>query len=184
MGWLSKLAGNRPSFPHDAPDLEATLPTNVANQTLVTWSVSGDGFWDKLDSLGGGRLRSALSPELEDAGLSPDLIAMAVAGREDTRDPPYIVWAMRFGATRAGALPSPATALAMEVMHVDASQGGNWQDAIVADKAVLVGHHQMVHQDKGHRGKPYAYLGAWALYGLIADDEAWVAEVIRQLPAS
>lgn len=184
MGWLGKLAGKRPGFPHDVPDLEATMPTNVASRTLVIWSVSGDRFWDKLDRRGGGRLLSALGPELIDAGLSPDSIAMAVAGREDTHDPPYIVWAVRFGETRAEALPPPATALAMEVMHVDANQGANWQDAIVADKAVLVGHQQMVHQDKGHRGKPYVYLGGWALYGLIADDEAWAAEVIRQLPES
>ena len=184
MGWRDKLLGKQPSFPHDAPDLEATMPSSVAGRALVTWSVSGDRFWENLDRQGGGRLRSALGPELDDAGLPPDSIAMAVAGREDKSHPPSIVWAMRFGEERAAALPAPATALAMEVMHVDANQGANWQDAIVADKAVLVGHHKMVRQDRHHRGKPYVYLGGWALYALIAEDEAWAAEVIRNLPAS
>lgn len=166
---------------HDAPDLEATMPTTVATRPLRIWSVAGTKFWD---ALGGARVRSALGSELEAAGVSPDTIAMAVAGREDTRDPPSIVWALRFGDQLAATLPPPATALAMDVMKVDANQGENWYDATIGDKTVLVGNHQMVQQDGHHRGKPYLYLGATAIYSVIADDEPWAAEVIRQLPAS
>ena len=79
MGWLDKVLGKQPSFPHDAPDLEATMPSRVAGRTLVTWSVSGNRFWGNLDRQGGGRLRSALGPELDDAGLPPDSIRWAAA---------------------------------------------------------------------------------------------------------
>jgi hypothetical protein len=165
---------------HDAPDLEATMPTTVASRPLRTWSVAGASLWDVL---GGVRARSALSSELEDAGISPDAIAMAVAGRADMRDPPYIVWALRFGGHPGATLPPPATALAMDVMRVDANQGENWYDATIGDKKLLVGNHQMVQQDEHHQGKPYVYLGATAIYSVIADDEAWAAEVFRHLPA-
>lgn len=166
---------------HDAPDLEATMPTTVASRPLVIWSVAGATMWD---ALGGARVRSAVGSELEGAGISPDAIAMAVAGRQNMRDPPSIVWALRFGDHPAASLPPAATALAMDVMRVDANQGENWQDATIGDKKVLVGNHKMVHQDRHHRGKPYVYLGAAAIYGVIADDEAWAAEAISQLPAS
>jgi hypothetical protein len=185
LGWLARLTGGSQSGrgvgSHDAPDLEATMPTIVATRPLVTWSVAGAAFWDVL---GGARLRSALSSELEGAGISPDAIALAVAGREDMRDPPFIVWALRFGDHPATTLPPPATALAMDVMRVDANRGENWYDATIGDKKVLVGNHQMVHQDQHHRGKPYVYIGATAIYTVVADDETWAAEVFRRLPAS
>ena len=158
------------------------MPPAVAGQSLVRWSVAGENFWKVA---GGEQVRSALAPELATVGLSPADIEMAVAGREDaSRDPPYIIWALRFGALKGSALEGPVpSSLAMHVMHVDANQGEDWRDLMIAGRQVKVGNHAMVHQDTHHRGLPYVYFTTTAIYTVIADEEAWAEEVIGALPA-
>lgn len=157
------------------------MPPAVAGRSLVRWSVAGENFWKVA---GGDRARSTLAPELASVGLSPADIEMAVAGREATSHPPYIIWALRYGALRGVDLWGPVpSALAMDVMHVDANQGENWRDALIAGRKVLVGNPAMVHQDAHHRGLPYMYVATTAIYALIAEDGAWAEEAIGGLPA-
>lgn len=183
MGWLNKLTKRSSTggdFRHDAPALEGTLPQTVAGRRLARWSVASASFWEVA---GGDRVRSSLTPKLESVGLLPSDIEMAVAGREDANGPPYIVWALRFGALTGAALKGPVpSALAMDLMHVDANQGENWRGATIAGRRVLVGNRAMVHQDDHHRGLPYVCLTSTTIYAIIADDEAWAGEVIAGLP--
>ena len=181
MSWLRWLTHPEPppasAFDHDAPDLEETLPATVAGRPLVRWSVAGDNFWR---AAGGKRVRSALAPELLSVGVEPEDIEMAVAGRQDTKqDPPYIIWALTFGDLKgADLLGSVPSALAMDVMHVQAGKGENWRDAKFAGQKVLIGNREMIKQDRHQRGLPYVWLSKTAIYALIADDEAWAKEVI------
>jgi hypothetical protein len=180
----SRLLGNKPGpgvGSHDAPALEATLPMTVATRPLVVWSVAGDNFWA---AAGSADVRSVVGAELEAAGLDPDAIAMAVAGRADTRDPPYIIWALQFGDHPGQGLPPAAYGLAMGVMHVDGSQGEDWREVEIERTVISVGNSQMVRQDRHHRGWPYVMFGSTALYGFITDDDAWASEVVLTLRAA
>ena len=184
MTWLTKLLkgpSKSVQFEHAAPDLEATLPETVAGRPQVRWSVVGESFWKII---GGDRVRSALVPELATLGLSPADIQLAVAGREDTsRDPPYIMWVLRFGDLKGAALEGPIpSSIAMDVMHVDPNRGENWRDDLLGGKKVRVGNSSMVSQDRHQRGLPYVYLTETCIYALISDDAAWAAEAIRSLP--
>ena len=157
------------------------MPSAVGGRSLVRWSVAGETFWKVA---GGDRVRATLAPELATVGLSPAEIEMAVAGRQKTSDPPYIIWALRFGALKGGALEGPVpSSLAMDVMDVDVNQGERWRDVMIAGKKVLVGNRSMVHQDAHHRGRPYVYITTTAIYTVISDEEAWADEAIRALPA-
>ena len=156
------------------------MPSAIAGRSLVRWSVAGDNFWK---AAGGEPVRRRSAPELASVGLSPADIEMAVAGRTVLSHPPYILWALRFGALKGAALHGPVpSSLAMDVMHVDANQGENWREARMTGKPVLIGNAQMVRQDEHHRGHPYVYLTATTIYGLITDDEAWAEEAIAALP--
>lgn len=184
MGFLSRLLGGKPGpgvGSHDAPALEATMPTTVATRPLAVWSVAGDNFWA---AVGRGDARSVIGAELEAAGLDPDAIAMAVAGRADRRDPPYIVWALQFGDHPGQGLPPAAYRLAMDVMHVDGSQGEVWSEVVIERTVISVGSSQMVRQGRHQRGYPYVMFGSTALYGFITDDDAWASEVVLTLRAA
>jgi hypothetical protein len=181
---LKKRPAEPPAYPHDAPDLEATLPSKVAGRPLGRWSVSGDNLWKML---GGDRLRAAYAPLLATLGVSTDEVQMAVAGRSDTRrDPPYIIQVFRFGKLKGTEmlLSQETSGLAMLAMGVDANRGPNWQDSQVAGRWVLVGNRQMVHQDSHHRGLPIMCVTPTAIYSLIADEDEWAAEVIGALPTT
>jgi len=182
MSWLSKFrqVQAKPILPHDATDLESMLPAAVGGRTLVRWSAAGPNFWQ---ALGGDRVQADWQTDLANAGASANEIEMAVAGRERTSDPPYIIWALRFGKLTGAQLRAPGpSALAMAAMHVDANQGENWGDRTFGGKRVLIGHRAMVNQDRHHRGIPMVYMAPSAIYALIADDEAWAEEAIRALP--
>jgi hypothetical protein len=185
MGQWRRILGllqRRPAAPidsHEAPDLEGTMPTVVSGRPLVTWSVAGDGFWRVM---GKADARSVLGPELEATGVSAGAIEMAVAGRQDAdRDPPYILFGLRFGDIRAVELPQSANALAMDVASIDPNRGEDWYDAKVAGRPVLVGNREMVRQDRHHRGLPYVYRSGRTLYVVIADDESWAEDAIGKL---
>jgi hypothetical protein len=181
MGFLSRLLGGKPGpgvGSHDAPALEATLPTTVAARPLVVWSVAGDNFWA---AVGRREARSVVGAELEASGLDPDAIAMAVAGRADTRDPPYIIWALQFGDHPGQGLPSAAYGLLHGVMHVDGTKGEDWREVAIERIVISVGNPQMVRQDRHHRGVPHIMFGSTALYGFITDDGAWASEVVLKL---
>ena len=184
MSWLKSVT-RRLSTPvtpatsyHDAPDLEATLPSTVAARQMVRWSVARDNFWDVL---GGNRARSELTPELESVGAAPSDIEMAVAGRADSaHDPPYIVWALQFGSLTGSDLWGPVpSSIAMDVMHVNVNRGENWRDATLGGKKVLIGNRSMIDQNRHQHGMPYVWITKSAIYALITDDESWAEEVVK-----
>jgi hypothetical protein len=177
MGWLKRLASPPKAPPNDAPELEETLPSTIAGRELKRWSVAAESFWK---TVGGDKRYWA--PQLASVGLSPSDVEMAVAGRSDRSDPPFIVWALRFSHASADAMEGPPASLAMAAMRVDVDRGENWRDASIGGKKVLIGNPAMVQQDDHHRGLPYLYLSPPTIYAVIADDEVWAEEVLRQLP--
>ena len=79
---------------HDAPALEATLPTQVAGRDLATWSVA-DRCWLEILIDDDARIEEVLANGGDPAAIDVSRIAMAVAGQSDTKtDPPYFVYAV------------------------------------------------------------------------------------------
>jgi hypothetical protein len=109
---------------------------------------------------------------------------LAVAGRADTRrDPPYIVWAVKFGGLTGAALRNPLPSyLALAPMRVDTSRGADLEDRLIANRQVTVGNRAMVNQGSHHRGVPYVYVANSAIYGVIAEERPWAEEAIGSLP--
>ena len=182
MGLLSRIGigqAKHSDFDHGASELEATLPAQVNGRRLIKWSVSGPEFWRAV-----GRKPGASEAELQVLGSSPDDIQMAAAGRSDTRrDPPYIVWAVRFGGLTGESLRKPVPSyLAMAVMRVDPTRGEGFKDTTIDGRSVMVGNRAMVNQNNHHRGLPYVYLTDSVIYAVISEDEQWATEAIQALP--
>jgi len=183
MGLLSRIGIGRAKhsdFDHHAGALEDTLPAEVAGRPLVKWSVSGAEFWRAV----GRKPNASALAELEALELGPGDMQMAVANRSDTRrDPPFLVWVVKFGALTGAALRKPYPSyLAMAAMRVDTHRGEGLKERLIADRKVMVGNQQMVNQNNYHRGLPYVYVTDSAIYGVIAEEEQWATEAIRSLP--
>jgi len=183
MGLLSRIGIGRAKhsdFDHHASALEETLPQEIAGRPLAKWSVSGAEFWKAV----GRKPNASAMAELETLGLGTGDMQMAAAGRADTRrDPPYLVWGVKFGnLTGAPLREAFPLHLAMTVMRVDTHRGEGLKERVIAERQVLVGDEQMVNQNSFHRGRPYVYFTHSAIYAVIAEDELWAAEAIRSLP--
>ena len=183
MGWRDKLLGKQPSFPHDAPDLEATMPSSVAGRTLVTWSVSGDRFWANLDR------------QVVVASGRPSVLNSTMPGCRQIRSR----WPSRVARTRAirhplsrlcaserkRPLPCPRLHRTRDGSHARRCQPGR----------ELAGRHRR--RQGGPRGpspdgppRPTSPREAlrlpwwWPCTLSSPSDEAWAAEADRHLPAS
>ena len=169
---------------HDAPTLEATLPTRVAGRDLATWSVAGPCWLEYLfddDAV----IEQILAGTSDPSALDLSHLAQAVAGRSDTSaDPPYFVFAanrpqsqdeialtqfLLFGGTRFRDVEA-------------ATDLRNYETETISDKEVYVGTTDMLDQTEHQRGKPYLYQTDDAMFMVITDDEAWAKEAIAQLP--
>jgi hypothetical protein len=182
MGLLSRIGIGKAShsdFDHHASALEDSLPSEVGGRSLVKWSVSGAEFWRAV----GRKPNAAMLAELHALRLGPGDMQMAVANRADTRrDPPHVVWAVRFGGLTGEVLREPLLlSLAMAVMRVETRRGEPLQERRMADRQVMVGGEAMVNQNNHHRGRPYVYIADSAIYGVIAQDEKWAEEAIGSL---
>jgi hypothetical protein len=183
MGLLSRIGigqAKHSDFDHAAAALEETLPQAIAGRPLVRWSVSGAEFWRAA----GRKPNASALAELERLRIGPTDMQLAVAGRADTRrDPPFVIWAVKFGALTRALLRDPfLSQLTLAAMRADANRGDGLQQRQIADRQVLVGNRQMVNQNNYHRGVPYLYVADSAIYGVIAEDEPWAHEAIRALP--
>lgn len=174
---LDDLRTNRP---HDAPDLEAMLPREVAGRRLATWSVIG------LDYLGGGPEGSPALPLLSMAdrdafeematslGLVVDDWAMAVGGRSDVEgDPPYFVFAHRIKSVPAVWLEPGHT--------VDYPDAGTWSQLTLGGRTVRVGTEAMLPQTQHVRGRPYVYDVGDVRFTIVTEDEAWATDALSGL---
>jgi hypothetical protein len=162
-----------PEIPHDAPDLEALLPTVVAGRTLSKESYHGrlltlcvqGGTQSDVDEL------AALLAE-EDLGL--DDMSQATAGRSDTKtDPPYFVLAYRLTGHPGSEWP-PRTGL-------DYPDLAAFQNATIAGKDVLVGDAAAIEQTAHALGQPYVWDSLTVHYLIVTDDPSWAEEVLRSL---
>ena len=153
------------------------MPSTVAGRPMVTWSVAGPTFWA---AAGDARAKLAWGPALEGDGLDSDAVEMAVAGRADKRDPPYIIWAVKFGDHPGKGLPPAAYGLAMGVMHVDGNQGEDWREVVIENVQISAGNSQMVGR-RHQGGLPHVMYGTMAIYGFITNDGAWASEVVMKL---
>lgn len=159
---------------HQAPELEALLPTVVAGRTLASWSVRGASYFGLGGPVPADDL-AEIAAELASDGLQLDDVAMAVAGRSSVQaDRPYMVTAIRFNGVPAGTYP-----LSAGIDHADA---GAWHDEILGGKSVEVGAEAMFDQTDHLRGRPYVYNSGDVRYIVGTDDAAWAAEVFSMLP--
>lgn len=164
------------ALPHQVPDLEAVLPRSVAGRELSIWSVRGLDF---LTLMGQHDLTEAELAEMEQElaleGLTLDDIAQATAGRTDVdSDPPYFLFAYRFGEIVASELP-----VSLGLDHADL---GTWRSANVGGKTVEVGEPEMIDQTEHARGRPYRYDSGVIRFLVVTDDPEWAAEALAQLP--
>jgi hypothetical protein len=176
---LDDLLADR-RLPHEAPDLEAMLPEEVAGRRLATWSVTG------LDYLRGGpegeqgvlplleSEQAAFEETAASLAVEIDEYAMAVAGRSDVEaDPPYFVFAHRIKSVPAVMLGPGQT--------VDRPDAGPWSLVTLGGRTVLVGTEAMVDQTEHMRGRPYLYDVGDVRFTVFTDDEAWALEALARL---
>jgi len=169
---------------HDAPALEATLPTRVAGRDLATWSVAGRCWFEVLVD-DDQQIEQILGDTNHPAALDLSHLAQAVAGRSDTSaDPPYFVYAANRPVSQDEIDLTLLLLLGGAGFH-DVEAGANldhYEKATIGGKEVYVGTDAMVDQTDHQRGRPYLYQTDRTMYVVITDDPAWAEEAIAQLP--
>lgn len=173
---------------HQAPELEALLPTRVGGRTLATWSVRGR-CWLEMAYGGTPTNIDVLLAEVDadDPSQKFDVthLAMAVAGRSDTKvDPPYFVYGMERGKSDEEILFGLGMLLGGAGFPdpVGSTELSRYQEETVSGKQVYVGDTAMLRQTEHSRGQPYLYQTDDELFVVIADDRAWAEEALEQLP--
>ncbi len=173
---------------HQAPAFEAILPASVADRPMAKWSVSGRCWLKVVTGLPPSELDGLLA-ELQTAEdprpVDVSSLTYAVAGRSDTTgDPPYFTFVTARAATDkeiqlalfllfgGAAFRDPATAGDLSA----------YEERTIAGKQVYVGTTEMLAQNEHQRGRPYLYQNDDYMFLVIADDDAWVADAIGQLP--
>ena len=166
---------------HEAPEVEALVPSAVAGRRLSIWSVRGPSV---LELWGLSTERAdQLRDELAGMGVDLDEVVQVVAGRSDVAtDPPYFVMAFHIPAPARDLLGGLAIATAGFTKDTD-----EWEleERVVGGKVVDVGPTDLLRQSEHQRGRPYLY-GSTDLdvsFIVITDDETWAEDAIRQLPS-
>jgi len=170
-------------FPHDAPDLEALLPTTIAGRAMVPWSVAGWCWlhfgWEATDAQWAAEVQM-----VDDLAIDVADLRMAVAGRSADEDPPYFVWAVSLP------VDETTTNVAMQLLMqsigvVDQStylDEANFHPLTIAGKSVFVGGAKLLVQDSHQRGKPFEYGTDENLFVVMTEDDSWAEEALSQLP--
>ncbi len=170
-------------MPHDDPGLEARLPKAVKGRELASWSLAGWCWVEESFGSGDGFARAA--SEIHESGVDINELRIALVGRGDTRnDPPYFVWVIQVPASQdADALAVYLLAGAMGAVDpTHFADDRTWKALTVGGKKVQVGSAELVDQSDHQRGKPYIYETDSYLFAILADDPAWAADALRQLP--
>ncbi len=173
-------------FAHQAPEIEAILPSVVAGRPLTRWSVRGRCWLEMLfvDTAAidpfVAQFATAGNPNpVDDANL-----VYGVAGRSIDTDPPFFV----FAAVRPS--NNDEIGLAMYLLlggsgfkpGVEAADLTYYQAQTIAGKEVHVGSVDMLTQDTHLRGRPYLYQTEEYMFLVITEDDVWAADAIDQLP--
>jgi formylglycine-generating enzyme required for sulfatase activity len=61
-------------------------------------------------------------------------------------------------------------------------KAGDWNDREIQGRLVHVGSEMMIAQTDNQRGRPYVYNSGPTRFVIITEDEAWAADILRQLP--
>jgi hypothetical protein len=112
-------------------------------------------------------------------------LAMAVAGRSDTKaDPPYFVFAMERGESNEEIMFGLGMLLggAGYLNPVEGGELSRYEKETIAGKQIYVGETAMVSQTAHLRGRPYLYQTDDQVFVVITDDRAWAEEALEQLP--
>jgi hypothetical protein len=164
------------AHPHDAPDLEAQLPTIVAGQPLTRWSLAGENFFRTMG------MREEELAELErearaegepapEFGSSLDVFARAVAGRAElTATPNFVI------VDRVRGQPAHQTGV-----MVDHPEAGSFAEIELGGKTVLRGDRAMMEQNRHQRGRPYIYYAGELRFTVVSEDESWAAAALTAL---
>jgi hypothetical protein len=159
---------------HDAPELEARLPTAVRGRQLTSWSQTGH-HW--LTSVFDGD--DAFEVDYLAAGNELTHLRFAFAGRSRPEDPPYFVTAI--SRTPGSEEYDYALFLMMGAAGVEPEEylaDARWDTIYIGETLVRVGTASMLPQDEHQRGKPYFLeLDAYA-YLIVTDDEPWAREAL------
>ena len=158
---------------HDAPELEALLPSEVAGRPLYRWSAQGVNYLGRVLGLTDAELATA-EEDLAIDGLVLDDLIQATAGRDSLDDPPYFVIVLQIRGYLAQKL-GPRT-------YVDHPEAGEFEQVTIGGKQVWRGVPEMVEQTEHLRGTPYVYLSGEYGFAIVTDDPAWAADAIAQLP--
>jgi hypothetical protein len=181
----SCAAGTNVSLPHQARDLEALLPAQVAGRSLAIWSMQGD-RWLAMQT--GTELQARASQLLREEGAAAALsaLAYAVAERSNAQDdPPYAIYAMRWppdSAVRGQALAELLFTGSLRFRAGFGLQTSTLKSREVGGKPVLVGTPEMLVQDEEQRGRPYLYEADGCVFAVVTDEEAWAADALSRLP--
>jgi len=173
---------------HQAPELEAVLPTSVQGRSLARWSVRGR-CWPERALQGGTAGVDDLVERIETPGGAPinlDNMAYAEARRTDTStDPPYYVSIATRPLLDEDEINLTLILFFGSASYHDVAAGidpQNYKQRTIAGKEVLVGTEDMLDQNDNQRGRPYFYETIDYMFFLITDDDAWAADALGQLP--
>jgi len=161
------------ALPHEAPSLEAGLPSSVAGEQLEHWSMQGEHYFVAAGGLDAAGL-AQLKTDLAKNGLVIDDVAFAVDGRASLSDAPYFVNAFRVRGVQAASLPTN--------IAIDHPGAGTFTAVTIAGKQVRRGTAAMLEQNEHQRGTPYVYDAGEVRYIIITDSESWATDALRQLP--
>jgi hypothetical protein len=160
-------------LPHQAPDLEALLPTSVAGRAMARGSVRGlqafsfAGFATEEDYYAIERIAGA-------HGRSIDDFELATAGHGDAdAAPPYYVNAYRLRGLQGRDLP--------RTTGLDFPDLGTWRTDVLGGHKLFVGDATMFDQAAESHLRPYVWNDGPVHWLIVTDDDAWAAEVLAGL---
>jgi hypothetical protein len=178
-------AGTNVSLPHQARDLEALLPAQVAGRSLAIWSMHGD-RWLAMQADTELQARASQLRQADGFAVAISDLAYAVAERSNAQDdPPYAIHVMRRPPDSAPQAQALADLLFTGSLRFRAGFGlqtSTLQSREVGGKPVLVGTPEMLVQDEEQRGRPYLYEADGCVFAVVTDEEAWAADALSRLP--
>jgi hypothetical protein len=153
---------------HAAPDLEATLPDQLAGQPLQKLSFAGDAF-----SQMGSTRDQEFKDFLERLNAQPEDISVAVAGGEIGTNSVSVA-AFRVKGANGDTLETEFR----NSMDQDASQKLNWSDETIGGKSVVT----TTDPADAEQGKVYVYAKGDTIFFVTSPDASIATEAITQLP--
>jgi hypothetical protein len=173
---------------HQAPEVEAMLPSTVAGRSLARWSVRGRCWAELVIGDRPTEIDAFLAPfdtSNDPGGKALASLTYGVAGRSDTKThPPYFVFVAARPQTEGQITVALVLMFAGAAFHdvpkaIDLTA---YEERTIAGKHVYVGTEAMLDQGEHQRGRPYLYQTDTNMFMVVTDDDGWAADAIGQLP--